>query len=44
MAMQTDVLATIAANLQQAMERKKPREQVILFFDNINLINDGPFF
>jgi hypothetical protein len=25
---QPDVLATIEANLQQAMQRKKPREQV----------------
>lgn len=29
MATQSDVLASIAANLQQAMERKKPREIVI---------------
>lgn len=28
MANQSDVLASIAAGLQQAMERKKPREQV----------------
>ena len=38
MANQSDVLASIEANLQQAMERKKPREQVIIYSIN-NLIN-----
>jgi hypothetical protein len=39
MTTQSDVLASIEANLQQAMERKKPREQVIIFFQMI-LINN----
>jgi hypothetical protein len=30
MTTKSDVLASIEANLQQAMERKKPREQVII--------------
>ncbi len=34
MATKSDVLASIEANLQQAMERKKPREQVIIFSKN----------
>lgn len=29
MSTQSDVLASIQANLQQAMERKKPRDQVL---------------
>jgi hypothetical protein len=32
----SDVLASIEANLQQAMERKKPREQVRKYSKNIS--------
>jgi hypothetical protein len=40
MANQSDVLASIEANLQQAMERKKPREQVICILSKLF----NPFF
>ena len=39
MATQSDVLAGIAANLQQAIERKKPREQVKIYnFNNLIIL------